>query len=143
MSVNQDIVARPMQETGPASASAAKALQANMTLFIQLIGLGVALWAPLIVIMIWMSGNFAEMRADFAEVSVEIARLEHKLTVQMQELDSRLTAQIQELDSRLTARIDALDAKINAIGDMTVIAYTDGEITGDELAAIWARASAT
>lgn len=150
MSVNQDIVARPMQETGPASASAAKALQANMTLFIQLIGLGVALWAPLIAIMIWMSGNFAEMRADIAAISVEIAKLESRISTQIQELDDRLSARIQELDDRLSARIqelddriDSVDNKLVAIGDMTVIAYTDGEITGDELAAVWARANET
>ena len=130
-----------MQETGPASVSAAKALQANMTLFIQLIGLGVALWGPLIVIMIWMSGNFADIRADLVD-------MEKRLTAQIQELDDRLSARIQELDDRLSARIqelddriDSVDNKLVAIGDMTVIAFTDGEITGDELAAIWERAS--
>ncbi len=151
MSVKQDIVASPMQETPKHSPNVAKALSANMTLFFQLLGLGVALWAPLIVIMIWMSGNFTEMRADIADLGIEIANLEtrltaqineldSRLTAQINELDSRLTAQINELDSRLTARIDAVDAKIVAIGDMTVIAFTDGEITGDELAAIWKRA---
>ncbi len=34
-----------------------------------------------------------------------------------------------------------LDNKINAIGDMTVVAFTDGEITGEELVLIWDRAT--
>jgi len=98
-------------------------LQDNLTLFVQLIGLGVALWGPLIVIMIWMSGNFTDIRSDISD------------------LDSKLTGQIQELDTRLTGQIQALDNKINAIGDMTVIAFTDGEISSDELVAVWERAS--
>ncbi len=141
-----------MQETGPASVSAAKALQANMTLFIQLIGLGVALWGPLIVIMIWMSGNFADIRADLVDMekrlTAQIQELDDRLSARIQELDDRLSARIQELDDRLSARIqelddriDSVDNKLVAIGDMTVIAFTDGEITGDELAAIWERAS--
>lgn len=104
------------------SPSVVKILQDNLTLFVQLIGLGVALWGPLIVIMIWMSGNFADIRSDIAD------------------LDARLTAQIQALDTRLTGQIQALDNKINAIGDMTVIAFTDGEISSEELVAIWERA---
>ena len=108
-----------MQETRDLSATAVKAVSANMTMFIQLLGLGVALWAPPIAIMIWMSGNFTDMRADLAD------------------METRLTARIQELDDR----IDSVDNKLVAIGDMTVIAFTDGEISSDELEAIWARAN--
>jgi len=102
-----------------------KALRDKLTLSVQLFGLGVALWGPLIVIMIWMSGNFTDIRSDIAN------------------LDSKLTGQIQSLDARLTGQIQALDNNINAIGNMTVIAFTDGEISSDELVAIWERASAS
>ena len=128
-----------------------------MPVYLQVVGLGVALWAPLLVMMSWMSSNFAEIRSDIAELRLDMqamdSRLETRLTAQIQELDTRLTARIQELDSRLTAQIQeldsrlsgqilALDNKITAIGDMTVIAFTDGEISSAELAAIWDRASA-
>ena len=136
MQANQELqpaaMPEPVQDT---NISVKKALQDNLTLFVQLIGLGVALWGPLIVIMIWMSGNFTDIRSDISD-------LDSKLTGQIQELDTRLTGQIQELDTRLSSQIQALDNKINAIGDMTVIAFTDGEISGDELVAIWERASA-
>ncbi len=91
-----------------------KALRDKLTLFVQLIGLGVALWGPLVEIMIWMSGNFTDIRSDIAN-----------------------------LDSKLTGQIQALYNKINAIGNTTVIAFTDGEISSDELVAIWERASAS
>ncbi|MCY3796875.1 MAG: hypothetical protein F4X87_02955 [Chloroflexi bacterium] len=137
MQANQEFHPRAMSESsGQNSVSLVKALQDNLTLFVQLIGLGVALWGPLIVIMIWMSGNFTDIRSD-------ISNLDSKLTRQIQELDTRLTGQIQELDTRLTGQIQALDNKINAIGNMTVIAFTDGEISSDELVAIWERASAS
>lgn len=125
MHANQELqptaMSEPVQDT---NISVKKALQDNLTLFVQLIGLGVALWGPLIVIMIWMSGNFTDIRSDISN------------------LDSKLTGQIQELDTRLSSQIQALDNKINAIGDMTVIAFTDGEISSDELVAIWERAGA-
>ncbi len=111
-----------------------KSLQDNMTLFVQLLALGAALWGPLIVIMIWMSGNFIDIRQDIAD-------LDKRLTAQINELDARLTAQINELDTRLTAQIQAMDSKLSAIGDMTVVAFTDGEITSDELVTIWQRAN--
>lgn len=111
-----------------------KSLQDNMTLFVQLLALGAALWGPLIVIMIWMSGNFIDIRQDIAD-------LDKRLTAQINELDTRLTAQINELDARLTAQIQAMDSKLSAIGDMTVVAFTDGEITSDELVTIWQRAN--
>ncbi|MCY3978120.1 MAG: hypothetical protein OXG23_08465 [Chloroflexi bacterium] len=137
MQANQEFHPRAMSESSEQnSVSLVKALQDNLTLFVQLIGLGVALWGPLIVIMIWMSGNFTDIRSD-------ISNLDSKLTRQIQELDTRLTGQIQELDTRLTGQIQALDNKINAIGNMTVIAFTDGEISSDELVAIWERASAS
>ncbi|MDE2636041.1 MAG: hypothetical protein OXI30_06720 [Chloroflexota bacterium] len=137
MQANQEFHPRAMSESsGQNSVSLVKALQDNLTLFVQLIGLGVALWGPLIVIMIWMSGNFTDIRSD-------ISNLDSKLTRQIQELDTRLTGQIQELDTRLTGQIQALDNKINAIGNMTVIAFTDGEISSDELVAVWERASAS
>ena len=41
----------------------------------------------------------------------------------------------------IKADIVRLDNKINAIGDMTVVAFTDGEITGEELVLIWDRAT--
>ena len=63
------------------------------------------------------------------------------MTAQINELDTRLTAQINELDARLTAQIQAMDSKLSAIGDMTVVAFTDGEITSDELVTIWQRAN--
>jgi len=136
MQANQELqptaMSEPVQDT---NISVKKALQDNLTLFVQLIGLGVALWGPLIVIMIWMSGNFTDIRSDISD-------LDSKLTGQIQELDIRLTGQIQELDTRLSNLIQALDNKINAIGDMTVIAFTDGEISSDELVAVWERASA-
>lgn len=126
MQANQEYRPESMPESPRQSnVSVVKALQDNLTLFVQLIGLGVARWGPLIVIMIWMSGNFTDIRSDIAN------------------LDSKLTGQIQELDTRLTGQIQALDNKINAIGDMTVIAFTDGEISSDELVAIWERASAS
>ena len=121
-----------MQETRNDSTTAVKAVSANMTMFIQLLGLGVALWAPLIAIMIWMSGNFTDIRADLVD-------METRLTAQIRELDVRLSARIQDVDDR----IDSVDNKLVAIGDMTVIAFTDGEISSDELEAIWARANAT
>lgn len=111
-----------------------KSLQDNMTLFVQLLALGAALWGPLIVIMIWMSGNFIDIRQDIAD-------LDKRLTAQINELDARLTAQINELDARLTSQIQAMDSKLSAIGDMTVVAFTDGEITSDELVTIWQRAN--
>lgn len=125
-------MSEPVQDT---NISVKKALRDNLTLFVQLIGLGVALWGPLIVIMIWMSGNFTDIRSDISD-------LDSKLTGQIQALDTRLTGQIQALDTRLSSQIQALDNKINAIGDMTVIAFTDGEISSDELVAIWERAGA-
>jgi len=124
MQANQELQPSAMSEPAEdTNISVKKALQDNLTLFVQLIGLGVALWGPLIVIMIWMSGNFTDIRSDISD------------------LDSKLTGQIQELDTRLTGQIQALDNKINAIGDMTVIAFTDGEISSDELVAVWERAS--
>lgn len=135
MQANQEFHLKAMSELpGQNSVNVVKALQENLTLFVQLIGLGVALWGPLIVIMIWMSGNFTDIRSD-------ISNLDSKLTGQIRELDTRLTGQIQALDTRLTGQIQALDNKINAIGDMTVIAFTDGEISSDELVAIWERTS--
>lgn len=126
MQANQEFHPKAMSELpGQNSVNVVKALQENLTLFVQLIGLGVALWGPLIVIMIWMSGNFTDIRSDISN------------------LDSKLTGQIRELDTRLTGQIQALDNKINAIGDMTVIAFTDGEISSDELVAIWERTSAS
>ena len=151
--MSQEAVAQTGQETiASGRATPIKALQDNLTLFIQLVGLGVALWGPLIVIMIWMTSQFTEIRQDIADMRVDIANLEIRLTAQIQELDTRLTAQIQELDTRLTAQmqesdaklaaqIQALDNKITAIGDMTLIAFTDGEISSEELAAIWERAT--
>lgn len=137
MQADQELHPQAMSESPrQTSVSVVKALQDNLTLFVQLIGLGVALWGPLIVIMIWMSGNFTDIRSD-------ISNLDSKLTGQIQELDTRLTGQIQALDTRLTGQIQALDNKINAIGDMTVIAFTDGEISSDELVAIWERASSS
>ena len=133
-----------------------KSLQDNMTLFVQLLALGVALWGPLIVIMIWMSGNFIDIRQDIAELdkrltaqineldarlTAQINELDVRLTAQINELDARLTAQINELDTRLTAQIQAMDSKLSAIGDMTVVAFTDGEITSGELVTIWQRAN--
>ena len=144
-----------------------KSLQDNMTLFVQLLALGVALWGPLIVIMIWMSGNFIDIRQDIADLdkrltaqineldtrltaqineldarlTAQINELDTRLTAQINELDARLTAQISELDTRLTAQIQAMDSKLSAIGDMTVVAFTDGEITSDELVTIWQRAN--
>lgn len=155
-----------------------KSLQDNMTLFVQLLALGVALWGPLIVIMIWMSGNFIDIRQDIAELdkrltaqineldarltaqineldvrltaqineldvrlTAQINELDARLTAQINELDARLTAQINELDTRLTAQIQAMDSKLSAIGDMTVVAFTDGEITSGELVTIWQRAN--
>ena len=41
----------------------------------------------------------------------------------------------------MKADIVRLDNKINAIGDMTVVAFADGEITGEELVLIWDRAT--
>ena len=126
------------------SMTAAKALSANMTMFIQLLGLGVALWAPLIVIMIWMSGNFTAYPVRLWQVwrpgSLRRFRIwMSRLSTRIQDLDDRLSARIQDLDDR----IDSVDNKLVAIGDMTVIAFTDGEISSDELEAIWARASST
>ncbi len=122
-----------------------KSLQDNMTLFVQLLALGAALWGPLIVIMIWMSGNFIDIRQDIADLdkrlTAQINELDTRLTAQINELDARLTAQINELDTRLTAQIQAMDSKLSAIGDMTVVAFTDGEITSDELVTIWQRAN--
>lgn len=122
-----------------------KSLQDNLTLFVQLLALGVALWGPLIVIMIWMSGNFIDIRQDIAELdkrlTAQINELDTRLTAQINELDARLTAQINELDTRLTAQIQAMDSKLSAIGDMTVVAFTDGDITSDELVTIWQRAN--
>ncbi len=122
-----------------------KSLQDNMTLFVQLLALGAALWGPLIVIMIWMSGNFIDIRQDIADLdkrlTAQINELDTRLTAQINELDTRLTAQINELDARLTAQIQAMDSKLSAIGDMTVVAFTDGEITSDELVTIWQRAN--
>ena len=163
-------------ETGRAGLT--KSLQDNMTLFVQLMALGVALWGPLIVIMIWMSGNFTDIRRDMADMekrltariteldtrltaqineldtrltaqineldtrlTAQINELDTRLTAQINELDTRLTAQINELDTRLTAQIRAMDGKLTAIGDMTVVAFTDGEITSDELVTIWQRAN--
>ena len=129
-----------------------------------------ALWAPLIAIMIWMSGNFFELQKQIADIRVEIAESEKRLSAQIQELDDRLSAQIQELDDRLSAqiqelddrlsaqiqelddrlsaqiqelddRIVAIDNKLNTIGTMTVLVYRDGEITPEELAAIWESAT--
>jgi len=147
MQANQELqptaMSEPVQDT---NISVKKALQDNLTLFVQLIGLGVALWGPLIVIMIWMSGNFTDIRSDISDLDSkltgQIQELDTRLTGQIQELDTRLTGQIQELDTRLSNLIQALDNKINAIGDMTVIAFTDGEISSDELVAVWERASA-
>ncbi len=148
MQANQEFHPRAMSESsGQNSVSLVKALQDNLTLFVQLIGLGVALWGPLIVIMIWMSGNFTDIRSDISNLDSKLTRqiqeLDTRLTGQIQELDTRLTGQIQELDTRLTGHIQALDNKINAIGNMTVIAFTDGEISSDELVAVWERASAS
>ena len=141
-------------ETGRARLT--KSLQDNMTLFVQLLALGAALWGPLIVIMIWMSGNFIDIRQDIADLdkrltaqineldtrlTAQINELDTRLTAQINELDTRLTAQINELDTRLTAQIQAMDSKLSAIGDMTVVAFTDGEITSDELVTIWQRAN--
>ena len=148
MEANQEIHPQSIADAPRAnSASLKKALQDNLTLFVQLIGLGVALWGPLIVIMIWMSGNFTDIRSDISaldsKLTAQIQELDTRLTGQIQALDTRLTGQIQALDTRLTGQIQALDNKINAIGDMTVIAFTDGEISSDELVAIWERASAS
>ena len=85
-----------------------------------------ALWAPLIAIMIWMSGNFFELQKEIANVRIEIT-----------ESEKRVSAKIQELDDRIVA----LDNKFNTIGTMTVVAYRDGEITPDELAAMWESAT--
>lgn len=41
----------------------------------------------------------------------------------------------------IKADIVRLDNKINAIGDMTVVAFADGAITGEELVLIWDRAT--
>ena len=130
----------------------------NMRLFIQLLAAGVVLWTPLIAVMIWFSGfiadtgeNFAEIRLAISDLRVEIlesesrltekiTELDSRLTRQINELDSRLTRQINELDSRLTGQIQAMDAKLNAIGDMTLLAYNDGEIDSSELAMIWEQA---
>ncbi len=135
------------ESPGQNSVNVVKALQDNLTLFVQLIGLGVALWGPLIVIMIWMSGNFTDIRSDISKLDSkltgQIQELDTRLAGQIQALDTRLTGQIQELDTRLTGQIQTLDNKINAIGDMTVIAFTDGEISSDELVAIWERTSAS
>ncbi|MCY3832439.1 MAG: hypothetical protein OXG85_05445 [Chloroflexi bacterium] len=157
MQANQEIHPRAISESPEENrVRVVKALQDNLTLFVQLIGLGVALWGPLIVIMIWMSGNFADIRSDIfaldskltgqiqaldSRLTAQIQALDSRLTAQIQALDSRLTGQIQALDSRLTGQIQAVDNKINAIGDMTVIAFTDGEISSEELVAIWERAS--
>ena len=159
MQANQEFHPNAMSESpGQNSVNVVKALQVNLTLFVQLIGLGVALWGPLIVIMIWMSGNFTDIRSDISNLDSkltgqiqeldtrltgQIQALDTRLTGQIQALDARLTGQIQALDARLTGQIQALDNKINAIGDMTVIAFTDGEISSDELVAIWERASAS
>ncbi|MDE2747469.1 MAG: hypothetical protein OXI34_00755 [Chloroflexota bacterium] len=148
MQANQELDSKALSASPQENnASVMKALQDNLTLFVQLIGLGVALWGPLIVIMIWMSGNFTDIRSDISnldsKLTGQIQELDTRLTGQIQELDTRLTGQIQALDTRLTGQIRALDNKINAIGDMTVIAFTDGEISSDELVAIWDRASAS
>ncbi len=137
------MVAAPEQSA--AAGSVSRALQGNLTLFAQLMGLGLALWGPLIVIMIWLSGNLADIRQDIADLdrrlTAQINELDARLTAQINELDARLTARINELDARLTAQIQAMDAKLNAIGDMTVVAFTDGEISSDELVVIWERAN--
>ncbi len=159
MQANQELHPNAMSESpGQNSVNVVKALQDNLTLFVQLIGLGVALWGPLIVIMIWMSGNFTDIRSDISNLDSkltgqiqeldtrltgQIQALDTRLTGQIQALDTRLTGQIQALDTRLTGQIQTLDNKINAIGDMTVIAFTDGEISSDELVAIWERTSAS
>ena len=48
---------------------------------------------------------------------------------------------IQSEIASIKADIVGLDNKINAIGDMTVVAFADGEITGEELVLIWDRAT--
>ena len=107
MQANQELNPRAMSEsTQENSVSVNKALRDNLTLFVQLIGLGVALWGPLIVIMIWMSGNFTDIRSD-------ISNLDSKLTGQIQELDTRLTGQIQELDARLSSQIQTLFTRLS------------------------------
>lgn len=48
---------------------------------------------------------------------------------------------IQSEISDVRLGIAQVDHKIDAIGDMTVLAFSDGEITGDELELIWGRVS--
>ena len=152
MQANHELQRGTISESPRVSdAGLVQAMQNNLTLFVQLIGLGVALWGPLIVIMIWMSGNFTDIRSDIADLDTRLTgqiqaldtrltgqtqALDTRLTGQIQALDTRLTGQIQALDTRLTGQTQALDNKLNAIGDMTAIAFTDGQIGSDELVAI-------
>ena len=50
-----------------------------------------------------------------------------------------IDGRLDELDDR----IDDLQSKIDAIGNMTIVAYRNGEHTEAELVAIWERANST
>lgn len=140
MTASQELIASPRQEPDENRASLAESFRANLALVGQVVALGVALWAPLIVIMIWMSDNMTGIRTEIAdlrtELTAEIQALDDRLSTQMQESDDRLSMRIQALDDRIVA----VDNKINAIGQMTVFAFNDGEMSQEEIAAIWESA---
>lgn len=133
MSVNtsQEIVSAPQAANiGEAVAPPSSIrLSENMPVVVGLVGAIVAILTPIIAIMIWVSSMQADMVDRFAE-------LEKHITTQIQESHSSLLDKIHSLD----LRIQTMDNKLNAIGDMTLVAFNDGEIDSGELATIWAQA---
>ena len=128
--VSKEMVAGVAADSVDSSiAGAARSKWEGISPTAQLLGLVIAVWGTLIVVMIWMSGIHTSLLT-------EISDLISDMTAQIDVVDDRL----KDVEFRLSEKILALDAKLNAIGDMTVIAFSDGTISSGELSAIWDRA---
>ena len=153
--VSKEMVAGVVADSVDSSiAGAARSKWEGISPTAQLVGLVIAVWGTLIVMMIWVSGIQASLLSEISDLSsdtnAQISDLKTDLSEQISDLKSDLTKQIDAVDDRLrdvefglTLKMNALDAKLNAIGDMTVIAFKDGNIDSAELSEIWDRARDT
>ena len=108
-----------------------------------ILGIVVAGWGPIIVLFIWLNGQFTGIQGQLTSLSSEIAQVDTSLTARIDAVKSSLTSRIDSVESSLTARIDAVetkfDNKFDNLADMMIVAHTNGNVTEAELVEIWGR----
>ena len=76
------------------------------------------------------------MFTQFTPLRVDIGILKDNVSE-----NTQAVAALESRFSTLDDRFDVLENKVDAIGNMTIVAYRNGELSEAELVAIWDRAN--